>query len=150
MYHSTLGLRVIKKKKITRWCRPTSACQSLGRACQKSTRCARQLFSKVNTAPTSGLKTIHHFLGRRERWQTILKLTWRSHGTNSSTLDLGKADARAAEGGPAVVEERLLPDSIGVCAQREYVEIFLFWVMVQPRLISHKLTNLHHNPSVST
>ena len=36
--------------------------QSLGQGCQKSIRCARHLFSKVDTTLTSDLKTLHHFL----------------------------------------------------------------------------------------
>ena len=43
--------------------RGTSALrQSLGGGCQKSFRCARQLFSQFNTAPTSSLKTVHRVL----------------------------------------------------------------------------------------
>jgi len=41
---------------------PAEPRQSLGRGCQKSIGCARQLFPRVNTAPSSGLKTIHRFL----------------------------------------------------------------------------------------
>ena len=36
--------------------------QSLAKGCQKSIRCARHLFSKVNTVTCDGLKTVRHFL----------------------------------------------------------------------------------------
>jgi len=42
---------------IPRLSRRSGPRQSLGRGCQQSIRYARQLFSKVNPAPTSGLKT---------------------------------------------------------------------------------------------
>ena len=78
--------------------------QSLGTGCQKLICCARQLFSKVSTVPTSGLKTIHHFLAwtsrtAAERGEQDLKSFHNLNGFEDYTR-FGGEGRRAAPGPP--------------------------------------------------